>query len=133
MYEQQVKEIDVNQLKSTIKEMANKCMIIDAREVEAFYKGHIPGAHSLFDGELISRAKNMDKNACVIIYGPGQAMASPMKDRLAGDAARKLKKMGFKNIMALKGGLEAWAKSGNKFDTSTPGSIKIVKTTLMSD
>jgi len=98
---------------------------MDAREVTSFYRGHIPGAISLFDGEITSIARDIDKNMDIVVYGPGQARPSrdPM-DRLAGDAVERLNKMGFKNVMALDGGFEAWANAGNQVDTSSPESVK---------
>ncbi len=45
-------------------------------------------------------------------------------DRLAGDAIDRLKKIGFSNIMELRGGFEAWANAGNRVDSCDLQSIK---------
>ncbi len=100
---------------------------MDARDVSAYYNGHIPGACSLFDGEIFSNAKDLDRFVDVIIYGPGQATASkdPM-DRLAGDAMARFKNLGFKNLFELDGGFEAWANPKNAIDITKVQSVKPV-------
>jgi len=127
LFTQQTKMISVNDLKKMMNRKDKPLLILDARDVTSYYKGHIPGAISLFDGEIIPQAQNLDKNMNVVMYGPGQARPSkdPM-DRLAGDAVDRLMKMGFKNVTALDGGFEAWANAGNQVDSSTPESIKPV-------
>ena len=125
LFARQTKMINVNDLKKRMNKKGMPLLIVDARDVTSFYKGHIPGARSLFDGDLIAMARNLDKNTDIVVFGPGQARASrdPM-DRLAGDAIDRLNKMGFRNVMALDGGFEAWANGGNRVDTSKPESIK---------
>jgi len=111
--------MNINDLKTRIKKKDRALMLMDAREVESFDKGHIPGACNMYDGELMSLAKDFDKNLEICVYGPGQATSSPeAADRLSGDAAKKLMDMGFKNITTLNGGFEAWANSGNRIDAS---------------
>lgn len=100
--------------------------ILDARELSAYCKGHIPGACDLFDGEISNLSpQTIDKNAAIIVYGPGQAKSSPNPlDRLSGDAIDRLRKLGFKNLMELRGGFEAWANAGNRVDQCDIKSIK---------
>lgn len=119
MYEQKLKSISSDDLKKLFQQKDKALMVIDAREMEAFDKGHIPGACDVFDDEIMSLAKNFDKNLNICVYGPGQATPSPsMADRLAGDAAKKFMDMGFKNVCVLNGGLEGWAASGKRVDMS---------------
>lgn len=100
-------------------------LIVDARELEAYCKGHIPGACDAFDAEIESLARNLDKNAHVIVYGPGQWVKSENPaDRISGDAAMRLMNMGFKSVMELYGGFEAWANAGNRIDTCNQQNIK---------
>ncbi|HUL61940.1 MAG TPA: rhodanese-like domain-containing protein, partial [Methanocella sp.] len=76
-----------------------------------------------------SLAKNLDKDTEIIVYGPGQWVRSQNPaDRLSGDAAMRLMKLGFKNVMELNGGLEAWANAGNRLDMSDLAKLKIAKT-----
>ncbi|WP_231844886.1 rhodanese-like domain-containing protein [Methanocella arvoryzae] len=134
LYAQQIKEISVDDLQNQMRRRERGYVIVDARELTEYYKGHIPGACSLFDGEMNAIAKNLDKNANIIVYGPGQTTPSPrMEDRLAGDAAMKLSSLGFKNVTVLKGGLQEWANRGNRLDRSEPESIKPAKTSIMSE
>ncbi len=127
LFTAQTKMMSVKDLKDRLSRKDKALMLVDARDVTSFYKGHIPGAISLFDGDIMPGAKNLDKNMDIVIYGPGQAQPSknPM-DRLAGDMIDKLGMIGFKNVRALDGGFEAWANAGNPVDTSKPESIKAV-------
>lgn len=129
LYEQKLKDIDVNDLKDRMKRRAKAYLILDAREAEAFSKGHIPGAIDVFDAEIDSVAKNLDKDTDIIVYGPGQWVRSQNPaDRLSGDAAMRLKKLGFKNVMELNGGFEAWANAGNRVDMADLAKLKVAKT-----
>lgn len=134
MYAQQIREISMDDLKNMTRRRERGYVIVDARDITSYYKGHIPGACSLYDGEMNAIAKSLDKGADIIVYGPGQATPSPkMEDRLAGDAAMKLASLGFKNVRVLNGGYEAWANAGNRVDTSNPGSIKPANVPIMAD
>ncbi|HMK46067.1 MAG TPA: rhodanese-like domain-containing protein [Methanocella sp.] len=125
MYEQKARDITVDDLKGRMRQKDKPVMVLDARSAEAYIKGHIPGACSLFDAEIISAARKLDKNVDIIVYGPGQAVRSmDPADRLAGDAINRLISMGYKNCMELKGGFEAWANAGNQIDMAKPESIK---------
>jgi rhodanese-related sulfurtransferase len=133
LYTEQVKDISVDDLKNKMKS-GKGLFILDARELSAYCKGHIPGACDLFDGEISNlNPASIDANANIIVYGPGQAQRSenPM-DRLAGDAIDRLKKLGFKNLMELRGGFEAWANAGNRVDMCSEQSIKPAKVPLMN-
>ena len=132
MYTEQVKDISVDDLKKHMKS-GKGMFLLDVRELSAYCKGHIPGACDLFDAEISGMSpESLDKSVSFIVYGPGQAVSStnPM-DRLAGDAIDRLKKLGFKNIIELRGGFEAWANAGNRVDQCELKSIKPAKTPMM--
>ena len=132
MITEQVKDISVDDLKKHIKS-GKGIFLLDVRELSAYCKGHIPGACDLFDAEISGMSpESLDKSVSFIVYGPGQAVSSsnPM-DRLAGDAIDRLKKLGFKNIIELRGGFEAWANAGNRVDQCELKSIKPAKTPMM--
>jgi rhodanese-related sulfurtransferase len=134
LYTEQVKDISVDDLKNRMKS-GKGIFILDVRELSAYFKGHIPGACNLFDGEISNLTpESIDKDASFVVYGPGQAQPSqnPM-DRQAGDAINRLMKLGFKNVMELRGGFEAWANAGNRVDTAEPGSIKPADVPLLAD
>ena len=125
MYEQKLKNIGVDDLKNIIHHRDNAYLIVDARESEEYCQGHIPGAIDAFDAEIESLTSKLNKNAHIIVYGPGQWVKSENPaDRLSGDAAIRLMKLGFKNVMELNGGFEAWANAGNRVDTCNAKSIK---------
>jgi len=131
LYQQQLKSISVDDLKNLMHRRDRAYLIVDARELEAYCKGHIPGACDAFDAEIQSLARNLDKNAHVIVYGPGQWVKSENPaDRISGDAAMRLMKMGFKSVMELYGGFEAWANAGNRVDTCNQQSIKTARNPL---
>ena len=125
MITEQVKDISVDDLKKNMK-AGKGLFILDVRELNSYCKGHIPGACDLFDAEIAGMTPSkMDGNASIVVYGPGQAESSKNpKDRLSGDAIDKLKKAGFKNLVELKGGFEAWANAGNRVDRCDLQSIK---------
>lgn len=132
MITEQVKDISVNDLKKNMK-AGRGIFILDVRELNSYCKGHIPGACDLFDAEIAGmKPSEMDGSASIVVYGPGQAETSinPM-DRLAGDAIDKLRKAGFKNLVELKGGFEAWANAGNRVDRCDLQSIKPANMPLM--
>ncbi len=133
LYTEQVKDISVDDLKNRMKS-GKGIFILDVRELSAYFKGHIPGACNLFDGEISNlKPESMNKDVAFVVYGPGQAQPSPNPlDRQAGDAIDRLRKLGFKNVMELKGGFEAWANAGNQVDSAAPGSIKPADVPLLA-
>lgn len=125
MYTEQVKDISVDDLKNRMKS-GKGIFLLDVRQLTDYCKGHIPGACDLFDAEISNLSpESINKDAAIVVYGPGQAVSSenPM-DRLAGDAIDRLGKLGFKNLMELRGGFEAWANAGNQVDGCELKSIK---------
>lgn len=119
MYEEQIKLITVDDLKQRMNLKDQPLLILDAREVDAFDQGHIPGATDIYDPELTTLAKDFDENMGICIYGRGPLKDNPsMIDRIAGDAAKRFMNMGYKNVRVLDGGLEAWTKAGNRVDVS---------------
>jgi|AGTN01.1.fsa_nt_gi Rhodanese-related sulfurtransferase len=125
LFEQKLNDIKVDELKNIMHSREKGYLIIDAREIEDYCKGHIPGAIDAFDAEIETMTSKMDKNAHVIVYGPGQWVRSENPaDRLSGDAGIRLMKLGFKNVMELHGGFEAWANAGHRVDMCDQGSVK---------
>jgi rhodanese-related sulfurtransferase len=127
-----MKDISVDDLKDKMK-AGKGLFILDVRDLNSYCKGHIPGACDLFDAEIANLTpQSIDGSASIIVYGPGQAQRSDNPaDRLSGDAIMKLKGMGFKNVMELKGGLEAWTRAGNRVDRCDLQGIKPANVPLM--
>lgn len=87
-------------------------MLVDVRDMEAFMKGHIPGASNMFDGEIMPMVKSIDKDTDIIVYGPG----STGQTKLCDDAAEKFMNIGSKHVYAYEDGLKGWADAGNRVD-----------------
>ena len=131
MHTEQIKDISVDDLKKRMKS-GKGIFILDARELSSYCKGHIPGACDLFDGEISNlKPESIEKDAAIVVYGPGQSRRStnPL-DRLSGDAIDRLRKLGFKNLIELRGGFEAWANAGNRVDQCELKSIKPAKSPM---
>jgi rhodanese-related sulfurtransferase len=125
LYTEQIRDISVDDLKNRMYS-GKGIFILDVRDLTTYCKGHIPGACDLFDANMSNMSpESIDVNASFIVYGPGQAQRSENPaDRLSGDAIIKLMGMGFKNVMELRGGFEAWANAGNQVDRCEPQSLK---------
>jgi rhodanese-related sulfurtransferase len=81
-------------------------VFLDVREDKEFKSGHIPGAMHLSRGmvEFQIDKKIPDKNIKIFIYCKTGGRASL--------AAANLIKMGYKNIVNIEGGWDAWMKAG---------------------
>lgn len=99
-----IKEISVDQAKKELD--AGKAVFLDVRTAKERKKGSIPKSVFLQRGLLEFKvAKKLpDKNAQVIVYCKTGGRSS-----LATDT---LQKMGYKNIVSMAGGWNAWTKAG---------------------
>jgi rhodanese-related sulfurtransferase len=96
-------------------------VLVDVRDAEAFMKGHIPGASSMFDSEVMSMVKKIDKGTDIILYGSD--FCKP--NTICNDAAEKFMSLGSKYVYAYEGGLKGWAASGNRVDRSESSDRKM--------
>ncbi|MGG2016605.1 rhodanese-like domain-containing protein [Bacillus sp. S10(2024)] len=94
-----VKNISGKELKDEMKKK-NK-QLIDVRTRGEFRGNHIPGFRNMPLNELIQQANSLDKNKEVIVI-----CQSGMRSK---QAAKILKKMGFKHIVNVSGGMNAWS------------------------
>ncbi len=106
-----IQKLNTEELQSRLKR-DRPFMLVDVRDKEAFLKGHIPGASNMFDGEIMSIVKSLDKGTDIIVYGPGIAGQT----KLCDDAAEKFMKIGSKYIYAYEEGLKGWTASGKRLD-----------------
>lgn len=74
--------------------------LIDLRERDDFRAGHILGARNIPYSQLKQRMNELRKDQPVYLYEQGTMVA--------GRAAFRLKRQGYKNITILKNGYEAW-------------------------
>jgi rhodanese-related sulfurtransferase len=81
-------------------------VVIDVRNDGEFASGHINSARHVPEKQLADRMKELDKlkNKSVIV--------SCASGRRAGAVADTLRKQGFTDIVALRGGIMAWAQAG---------------------
>ncbi|MFD0772142.1 rhodanese-like domain-containing protein [Bacillus sp. CGMCC 1.60114] len=94
-----VKNISGKELKS---EMKNKNkQLIDVRTPGEFRGSHIQGFRNIPLNELVQKANSLDKNKEVIVI-----CQSGMRSK---QATKLLKKLGFKHIVNVSGGMNAWS------------------------
>ena len=88
--------------------MEKSAVFIDARSMDAYVKGHIPGARSLpwhdIDRRFIEVTEDIPSDTLIITYCDG-----PTCD-LSCDLALFLLDMGFNNVRVLPDGWEEWIK-----------------------
>jgi len=83
--------------------------LVDVRTKKEFIQSHIKGAQNICitDGDFKNKIKTLDKNKPIYVYCQVGARSA--------FAAKKLRKMGFKKIYDMDGGMILWNK--NKLDT----------------
>ena len=101
---QQIKEIDVQELKR-MKQSGEDFALVDVREASEVAQGAIPEAVPISRGTLEFSIDKLttDKNKKLVLYCGGGGRSAL--------AAANLKKMGFRNVMSLAGGYNAWKQS----------------------
>ena len=85
-------------------------VFLDVREPKEFKSGHLPGAinipRGLAEFKIDKSVKNKDTKIFIYCKSGGRALLT----------AANLIKMGYKNIVNIEGGWEAWMKSGYPVD-----------------
>jgi len=79
-------------------------VLVDIRPPEAFNAGHVPQARSLPLSDLEKKAGALPKNKPIIVICD--------IGRTAINAATRLRKLGFTEVVTLDGGLKAWMTAG---------------------
>jgi phage shock protein E len=104
-----IREISPHQLAK----FRNLPLIVDVRDEEEFFSGHIKGAKNL-SGDLLSEAVSEiapDRSSPILVY-----CAAGNRGALAAD---RLQKMGYLNVFSLKGGLSGWLEAGGLVETQS--------------
>jgi len=100
-----VHEVTIDEVKPRI-DRGDKFYLIDVREESEWAEGHLPNSIHLGKG-IIERdieARVSDADAEVVLYcGGGYRSAL---------AAEALKKMGYRNVISMDGGIRAWREAG---------------------
>ena len=106
-----VGECDIHQVKASI-DNGEDFLLIDVREDREWVQGHILGAEHLGKGIIERDIGNLvaDKEKSIVLYCQGG-----FRSALAGES---IKKMGYKNVLSMSGGLGDWVN--NNFPVGKP-------------
>jgi rhodanese-related sulfurtransferase len=80
-------------------------VVLDVRDAAEYKSGHITNARNVPEAELDSRAKELDKvktKPIIVSCGRGNRSAA---------IATKLRKLGFADVVSLRGGIAAWQQA----------------------
>lgn len=104
--------IEINAAAEKIKKNPKAFYILDVRTPAEFREGHVPGAHNIdFWGATFEYdIEKLPKDKPVLLY-------CRTGKRSAG-AEEVLKKSGFKNIVHMPAGFDAWKKAGLPIENS---------------
>jgi molybdopterin/thiamine biosynthesis adenylyltransferase/rhodanese-related sulfurtransferase len=108
-----IEEVSVGQACEMLKEAGGRIQLIDIRSREQMALGHIKGAALIPADELETAAPHLlpDKSQPVLVY-----CATGNRSLLTGLA---LKKMGYKDVRSLAGGMQAWMDAGLDVENKT--------------
>jgi len=81
-------------------------VVIDVREEGEFSGGHITGARHIPEKQLESRLKELEK------FKAKPLIVSCASGRRAAGVVSALRKQGFADVVALRGGIGAWVQAG---------------------
>lgn len=85
-------------------------VLLDVREADEFHAGHIPGAlnipRGLLEFKLSNDAQLAERTLKLVLYCKNSGRSA-----LAADALRE---MGYRNVLSLAGGIEAWQAAGRE-------------------
>ncbi|PZR24312.1 MAG: rhodanese-like domain-containing protein [Flavobacterium psychrophilum] len=104
---QQKKGVELIAPKQFSEAMAkDKGQLIDVRTPKEYKAGHIDGATNihLYDQDFNERINKLDKKKTVYVYCKAGGRSA--------EAVESLKLNGFKHIVELEGGTDAWAEAG---------------------
>ena len=100
-----IQEIGVDEVKAKM-ERDEKFLLVDVREESEWAKDHLPGAIHLGRGilERDIEARVPDTKTPMVLYCGGG-----FRSALAAD---NLRKMGYKNVLSMDGGIRGWREKG---------------------
>lgn len=100
-----IRRITVADLRESLRR--GEAVVVDVRNEAQYRAGHISGARSIPTSELAKRARReLPKNRLIVTY------CSCPAEHTSARAASELKRLGFKDVAALRGGYEAWKQAG---------------------
>ncbi len=106
----QIKELDVKNVKNKLDSSSTQLVLIDVRETEEWDEGFIPGAIHLSKGIIERDIEKIipNKNSEIILYCGGG-----YRSMLAAD---NIQKMGYNNVISMSGGIKAWVNANYPID-----------------
>jgi rhodanese-related sulfurtransferase len=99
-----VKEIEAAELMSWLTDKPDSFRIVDVREMGEITAGTIPGAHPMPLATVPLHVNNLDRDETLVIICRSGARSA--------QACAFLQQQGFDNVFNLRGGMFAWAGSG---------------------
>ena len=87
-------------------------VVLDVRDTAEYKSGHITNARNVPEGEIDARAKELDKvktKPIIVSCGRGNRSAA---------IASKLRKLGFAEVVSLRGGIAAWQQANMPLEKS---------------
>lgn len=107
-----ITEVDLSQAEAAIRDAD---LLIDVRETGEYSAAHIPGAinipRGLLEFKLSNDAQLAERTLKLVLYCKNSGRSA-----LAADALRE---MGYRNVLSLAGGIEAWQAAGRELLTPT--------------
>lgn len=107
-----ITEVDLSQAEAAIRDAD---LLIDVREADEYSAAHIPGAinipRGLLEFKLSNDAQLAERTLKLVLYCKNSGRSA-----LAADALRE---MGYRNVLSLAGGIEAWQAAGRELLTPT--------------
>jgi len=105
-----IAEVDLQQAEAAIRDAD---LLIDVREADEYSAAHIPGAINIPRGLLEFKLSNdpqlTERTLKLVLYCKNSGRSA-----LAADALRE---MGYRNVLSLSGGIEAWQTAGRELLT----------------
>ena len=100
-----VREIPLDQAENAIR---NANIVLDVREAEEFAAGHLPGAihasRGLLEFKLSSSPDLSSRGLSFVLYCKTSGRAAL--------AAKVMHEMGYRNVISIAGGFDAWVAAG---------------------
>ena len=107
-----ITEVALSQAEAAIRDAD---LLIDVREADEYSAAHIPGAinipRGLLEFKLSNDAQLAERTLKLVLYCKNSGRSA-----LAADALRE---MGYRNVLSLAGGIEAWQAAGRELLTPT--------------
>lgn len=100
-------DLNVQEFKAALAEVEN-AQLIDVRTDDEIAEGMIPGAKQMdfYGDDFETQLSTLDKEATVFVYCRSGGRS--------GNAMAMMQKMGFKHVINLSGGMNAWKAAGEK-------------------